>query len=214
MSPLTRASRTGHRWSAAERKALSAALRGKHRTAAQRAAESKRLKGRKHKHKGHKLSARERAALARGRRLAHLHHHKLTAKQKAAMARGRALAKARAKAHRLSAKQLAALARARHRKHTAAQKAAESARMRGKHHKPPRGQRLHHRNQAGHHEQQHRGKRSGRVVAPAARTRRVYPSKFGAVHHRPKSRFVRGRAVRTVHAPFVRGRHHIKSWKG
>lgn len=231
-----RAKRPGHKWTDAERKALSKALTGKHRTAAQKAAESKRMKGKKRPHKGHKASAKEKAALARGRALAKLHHHPLSAKQKAALkrgrdaakaqhrqlsarqkaalARGRASAKARDKAHKLSAKQAAALDRARHRKHTAAQKAAESARLKGKHHTPPRGLRLHHRIERGHLERpgQHHDPRAGRLVAPAARTRRIYPSKFGTGHHRDKSRFIRGRAARAVHAPYTRGRHHIKNW--
>lgn len=211
MSLPSRAARTGHKWTAAERAALSKKLRGQHRTPAQKKAESKRLTGKKHPHKGHVATAKELAALARGRAKAKAQHRPLTAKQKATLARGRAVSKAKAKAHKLSARQLAALAKARHRQHTAAERAAESARMKAKHHTPPRGLRLHHHPEAAHHGQS-RPKRSGRVLASASRTRRIYPTKFGAVQHRAKSRYVKGRTTRTVHAPYAAGRHHTKSW--
>lgn len=211
-SRAARAKRPARKLTAAERKHLSEALRGKHRTAAQKKAESARLKGKKHPHKGHKATAKEKAALARGRALAKLHHHQLSARQKAVLAKGRAAAKAAEKGRKLTARQQAALARARTRKHTAAERAAESARMKAAHRKPPRGLRPTHR-PGGHLEPgTHPGKRSGRVVAAASRTRRIYPSKFGGGHHRVKSQFVHGRAGRIVHAPYARGRHHIKNW--
>lgn len=201
----------GHKVSKTTRAKLSKAERGKHRTAAQRLAQSKRQKGRHHK--GHTLSAAARAKLSARMKGRRIHHrgHKLTAAQKAKLSarmKGRHL---HHKGHKLSA----------------AAKAKIAAKLAGRHHKgqPSRHPATHHlahraaghrtsMHTAGAHPWQHAAghtPRHLRIRAHAGRRGRIYPSHFAHSRSRLKSRFNPRKRRRAT--SFAAGRRRMRKWK-
>ena len=149
-----------------------------------------------------KLSARERGRHHKG--------HKLTAAERRKLS-----ARLRGRHHRHPAH---------HRGHkmTAAQRKRLSARLRGRHH-PHRGHKgkrhvlrqrlLRHRALSHHAPVRARTRAAGPVRQPRTRRGRIYPSHFGHRHGRLHSRFNHHKRVRSLRAPFVAGRRHVRAWK-
>lgn len=161
---------------------------------------------RRHPHRGHKLSAAARRKIStreRGRHHVIRHHaahhrgHKLTAAERhkiSARLRGRHHHTRRHLAHRKGHKM------------TAAERAKLSARLRGRHH-PHRGVKRRHV-----HRSLRRGN-AGPVHQPRTRRGRIYPSHFKHGRNPVRSRFNHHKRVRSLRAPFVAGRRHVRAWK-